>query len=207
MYFYLIEYWNTNYQILAFPGGFSYGDDTGSGKAYANKVRNHLSKDLEEFVKQKKLVIGICNGFQILCEAGLLPGVLLRNEMQRFICENLFINTPTNESFITNQLEVNKPYLIPIAHAEGRYFDSPENTTILEKNNQILFQYCDNEGKISEQSNPNGSINKIAGICNINRNVFGMMPHPERAVDPVVRNNDGKGIFESILENVLKTAN
>ena len=205
----VVELWHKDTDLqgcdfVFIPGGFSYGDYLRSG---AIARFSPIMESVISFANKGGYVMGICNGFQILCEAGLLPGVLLRNEMQRFICENLFINTPTNESFITNQLDVNKPYLIPIAHAEGRYFDSPENITTLEKNNQILFQYCDNEGKISEQSNPNGSINNIAGICNINRNVFGMMPHPERAVDPVVRNTDGKGIFESILENVLKTAN
>ena len=146
-------------------------------------------------------VLGICNGFQILTESGLLEGALLHNNNQKFICKNIFLKSASEQSAITKGLDQNKSYKIPIAHGEGRYYASEETINKLVKNNQILFKYANEEGEVSEETNPNGSLLNIAGICNEGRNVFGMMPHPERAADNELANMDGKAMFESILAN------
>jgi phosphoribosylformylglycinamidine synthase I len=129
--------------------------------------------------------LGVCNGFQILCESGLLPGALLQNENQQFICKNVYIKTPSS-----------KALAIPIAHGEGRYFADKDTLDHLEKNNQVIFRYCDQDGHVGGTANPNGSTNDIAGICNDKRNVFGMMPHPERATSSALNNIDGKEVFK-----------
>jgi phosphoribosylformylglycinamidine synthase len=147
-------------------------------------------------------LMGICNGFQILAEAGLVPGALLRNIEQRFICKNVYIKPLDSNSIITSRLDHNKTYKIPIAHAEGRYFADQTTLAELEKNNQIIFKYADESGKVCNEANCNGSENNIAGVSNKRGNVFGLMPHPERAVDPLLGNEDGKLIFESILQMV-----
>ena len=152
-----------------------------------------------DFANQGGYVWGICNGFQILCEAGLLPGVLLRNEKQKFICKNVHLKTITNNSVITSNIDSQASIKIPIAHAEGRYFAAEETIQELRSNDQILFKYCDENGEITEHSNPNGSTDHIAGICNTNRNVFGMMPHPERASELELGNTDGRILFESLI--------
>ena len=143
--------------------------------------------------------MGICNGFQILCESGLLPGALLHNNNQKFICKNVNLSVQTTGTLITNKMEVDQNILIPIAHGEGRYYADSATLSDLNKNDQILFKYCDSNGHISPESNPNGSLENIAGICNVARNVFGMMPHPERASDAELSNTDGRQLFESIL--------
>ncbi|HNJ11624.1 MAG TPA: phosphoribosylformylglycinamidine synthase I, partial [Chitinophagales bacterium] len=150
------------------------------------------------------IVWGICNGFQILCEAGLLPGALLMNDHQKFVCQNQYIKPQTLNSLITRNLDLNKAYNVPIAHGEGRYFADEATLNEMTVNDQILFHYCDENGNINEQSNPNGSTRNIAGICNKKRNVFGMMPHPERASEKVLGNTDGLALFESLL--LLQTA-
>ncbi|HNM23998.1 MAG TPA: phosphoribosylformylglycinamidine synthase I, partial [Saprospiraceae bacterium] len=147
-------------------------------------------------------VFGVCNGFQILCEAGLLPGVLLRNANQQFICDNVWLKTVTHDSPITAELDLSKALKIPIAHAEGRYFADEKTLNELEVSNQILFRYCTPDGKVTPEANPNGAARNIAGICNARRNVFGMMPHPERAAEEVLGNTDGRGLFESLLASV-----
>ncbi len=146
--------------------------------------------------------MGICNGFQILTEAGLLPGALLRNNQMKFSCKNVYIKPEHNDSLLTSKLDLNKGYKIPIAHGEGRYFADEATLKSLHDNGQILFRYSDEHGNVVDEANPNGSLYSIAGICNKNKNVFGMMPHPERAADPILGNTDGRALFESILSLV-----
>ena len=184
---------------IILPGGFSYGDYLRCG-AIANY--SPVMESVKKFASAGGYVWGICNGFQILCESGLLPGALLRNENQKFICKNVYLKACTTKSKITNQINLDSPLKIPIAHAEGRYFASEEVLESLKANDQILFRYCDDKGDINPDANPNGSVFNIAGICNENRNVFGMMPHPERASEEELGNTDGRIMFESILTNV-----
>ena len=178
------------------PGGFSYGDYLRCG---ALARFSPIMQAVIEFANAGGYVWGICNGFQILCEAGLLPGVLLRNEKQKFICKNIHLKAQTNDSPITAKIDLDKALKIPIAHAEGRYYADAETLTQLIDNQQILFKYCDENGAYTEGGNPNGSSQNIAGICNKNRNVFGMMPHPERASETELGNTDGRIVFESLL--------
>ena len=170
-----------NYQILAFPGGFSFGDDTGSGKAYANKVRNHLQKDLEEFVKQKKLVIGICNGFQILTNLGLLPGALTFNKKARYLDRWVDVKVETSSSPWLKNIET---LSLPIAHGEGKYFAPAETLEQLNFEDRVAVRYT--KGEVCEyqdlEANPNGALEDIAGVLGYDGRVLGMMPHPERAL-------------------------
>jgi phosphoribosylformylglycinamidine synthase len=182
--------------FVVLPGGFSYGDYLRSG-AIAK-----LSPIMTEVIKHANnggYVLGVCNGFQILTESGLLEGALLHNDNQKFICKNVFLKPASGEAAITKGLDATKAYKIPIAHGEGRFYASNETIDKLTNNNQILFKYCTEEAEVSADVNPNGSIDNIAGICNEGRNVFGMMPHPERAADEELSNVDGKAMFESIL--------
>lgn len=181
---------------VVLPGGFSYGDYVRAG---AIAQFSPIMQAVKAHAACGGYVFGVCNGFQILCESGLLPGVLLRNRDQKFICKNIWIKPLTNQSPLTETLEVGRALKVPIAHAEGRYFADEETLDELERNNQVLFKYCDEAGNETEQSNPNGSARNIAGICNTTRNVFGMMPHPERASEEVLGNTDGKDLFESLL--------
>jgi phosphoribosylformylglycinamidine synthase len=151
------------------------------------------------------LVLGICNGFQILCEAGLLPGTLMRNKGLLFRCENLHLRVENNDSPFTSALHKGQVLEIPIAHGEGSYFADAETLKQLNANNQILVRYCDAKGNVSPEANPNGSLESIAGICSHGRNVFGLMPHPERVCDPLLGGTDGRGIFQSMIEAVQKT--
>jgi len=183
-----------NSDMVMLPGGFSYGDYLRSG---AIAKLSPIMQSVIEFANKGGLVLGICNGFQILCESALLPGALLRNTNQKFICNNVFIS-PANESQITQGLE-NKAYKIPIAHGEGRFYADAETMESIEKNNQVIFRYCDENGDINDTANPNGSLNNIAGICNENRNIFGMMPHPERASFEHLGNTDGLEILKALL--------
>jgi len=141
-------------------------------------------------------VFGVCNGFQILCEAGLLPGVLLQNDHQKFVCKNVFIKSESNKNII-GQSVGDKVLKIPVAHGEGRYYADAPTLEQLSKNHQVVFRYCDEKGEVHINSNPNGAINNIAGICNAGRNVFGMMPHPERACSSALRNTDGQLILQA----------
>jgi len=188
--------------VIVLPGGFSYGDYLRSG-AIAR-----FSPVMENVIKHANdggYLLGICNGFQILCEANLLPGALLHNNNQKFICKNVYLKTMTNNSSLTSHVDLKKHLKIPIAHAEGRYHTNEKTLKDLRDNDKILFKYCNEEGDITDESNPNGSVDNIAGICNEERNVFGMMPHPERASDENLRNTDGKALFESLL-SVVKCA-
>lgn len=187
--------------FIILPGGFSYGDYLRSG---AIARFSPIMEKVIEFANNGGYVMGICNGFQILCESGLLPGALLHNNNQKFICKNVNLSVQSTASLVTNQMDLNQNILIPIAHGEGRYHADQQTLSELNKNNQVLFKYCDQNGKITEQSNPNGSLENIAGICNVGRNVFGMMPHPERASDKELNNTDGRQLFESILSEVLQ---
>ena len=184
--------------MILIPGGFSFGDYLRSG-AIA-KFSPIMSKVID-FANNGGYLIGICNGFQILTESGLLPGALLHNTNNKFICKNVYLKVKNHNTLITNQYD-EKAIKIPIAHGEGRFFADSNTLKDLEKNNQILFQYCDENGNISEKNNPNGSLLNIAGVCNKNRNVFGMMPHPERAADPLLSNTDGINLFKSILSHI-----
>lgn len=183
-------------EAVVLPGGFSYGDYVRAG---AIARFSPIMQAVQEFAANGGYVFGVCNGFQILCEAGLLPGVLLRNARQQFICQNTWLRTVTQASPITLGLDLHHPLKIPIAHAEGRYFAPDEKLDQLEANNQVLFRYCTEEGDITEAANPNGAARNIAGICNARRNVFGMMPHPERAAEAVLGNTDGLGLFQSLI--------
>ncbi|MEO6166858.1 MAG: phosphoribosylformylglycinamidine synthase subunit PurQ [Chitinophagales bacterium] len=181
---------------IMLPGGFSYGDYLRSGAiARFSPIMNAVV----EFANSGGFVWGICNGFQILCEAGLLPGALLRNINQQFICKNIFITPSGNDSAITGSLQPGSAYKIPIAHAEGRYYADQKTLARLQQNKQIIFQYCDENSQVNDAGNANGSLLNIAGICNESRNVFGMMPHPERASEDMLGNADGKLLFESFI--------
>lgn len=184
---------------LIIPGGFSFGDYLRCG---AIARFSHIMPAVNEYASQGGFVIGICNGFQILCEAGLLPGVLLRNEKQKFVCKNTYLRVENNETMLTKLYNKNEVIKIPVAHAEGRYYADETTIASLERNNQVVFRYCDENGQLSEKSNFNGSINSIAGICNENGNVFGMMPHPERASESALGNTDGHRMFQSIITSI-----
>ena len=200
----VVKLWHkdTNLQEVDFiilPGGFSYGDYLRSG---AIAKFSPIMKEIIGFANAGGCVMGICNGFQILTECGLLPGALLHNTSHKFICKNIYLKVTTKNSLITNAY-TDKAIKIPIAHAEGRYFANPKTLEILKDNDQILFKYSNISGDVIDEANPNGSAMNIAGICNKERNVFGMMPHPERAADKELNSEDGKIVFESILNNVL----
>ena len=184
------------HDCIMLPGGFSYGDYLRSGAiARFSPIMNAVV----EFANSGGYVWGICNGFQILCEAGLLPGALLRNINQQFICKNIYITPADVASPLSHSLNPGSAYKIPIAHAEGRYYADQKTLSRLQQNKQIIFQYCDEYGQVNETGNPNGSQLNIAGICNETRNVFGMMPHPERASEEMLGNTDGKLLFDSFI--------
>ena len=184
--------------FIVLPGGFSYGDYLRSG---AIARFSPIMEEVIRFANRGGYVLGICNGFQILCEARLLEGTLLRNKNQLFICDNVFIRPGTNHTLLTCACP-DRALKIPIAHGEGRYFAPPERLKKLQDKDQVIFRYCDELGNFSDEANVNGSLFHIAGITNEARNVFGMMPHPERAADEALGNTDGKFIFESILSKV-----
>jgi len=184
--------------LVVLPGGFSYGDYLRSG-CIASKSK--IINDVIQHGKKGGLILGICNGFQILIETGLLPGVLLRNKKLRFLSKNVFLKvTDTNNKFCSKYKKKNIIEL-PIAHNEGNYFANNELLKNLDDNNLIAFKYCDKKGNIKDNSNPNGSSNNIAGIMNIKKNILGMMPHPERLIDPILSGEDGSMLFESLLNS------
>lgn len=185
--------------MIVLPGGFSYGDYLRSG---AIARFSPIMQEVATHAKKGGPVLGVCNGFQVLCEAGLLPGALLHNEGQKFICRNVHIRVQTRNTLLTNSVK-DHPLMIPIAHGEGRYHADDATISALNDEDQVLFRYCDAEGKLREDANPNGSLENIAGVCNKERNVFGMMPHPERACDERLGNTDGKALFTSLLQGVL----
>ena len=170
---------------IILPGGFSYGDYLRCG---AIARFSPVMQSIIEFANKGGKVLGVCNGFQILCESHLLPGALLRNGNQQFVCKNVFIKDQAANIF-----------KIPVAHGEGRYYADEKTLSGLEANGQVIFRYCDENGKETSEANPNGSINNIAGICNKERNVFGMMPHPERACSGLLGNTDGRQIIKDLI--------
>ena len=197
----VVELWHKdtdtqNCELIVLPGGFSYGDYLRSGaiarfSPIMDAVINHANKG--------GLLLGICNGFQILCESGLLPGALLHTNNQKFICKNVYLTPSSKTAGLTKDLTQGKAYKIPIAHGEGRYFADDDTIQSLFDKDQVLFQYCNQDGIINDEVNPNGSVQNIAGVTNTAKNVMGMMPHPERAVDELLGNQDGVALFESLI--------
>jgi phosphoribosylformylglycinamidine synthase len=176
---------------IVLPGGFSYGDYLRTG---AIARFSPIMQSIIDFANRGGKVLGVCNGFQILCESHLLPGALLRNSNQQYICKNVHIKNAEGSV-----------YKIPIAHGEGRYYADKKTLDLLDKNNQVLFHYCDVNGNISAEANCNGSVKNIAGICNEQRNVFGMMPHPERACSLALGNTEGRKVFNYLFAQVLES--
>lgn len=201
----VVELWHKETSIdssidaIILPGGFSYGDYLRSG---ALAKFSPIMDKVVEFAHNGGFVFGICNGFQILCESGLLPGALLHNNSQRFICKNIYLTPDSRSTALTKYLPKTKSLKIPIAHGEGRYYADRDTIAQMRVNGQILFRYCDENGVISEHSNPNGSMENIAGVCNLGKNVFGMMPHPERASDDELGNTDGQLVLESLIKTM-----
>src|ERR1043166_8537450 len=181
------------------PGGFSYGDYLRCG---AIARFSPVMQSVRQFAADGGLVLGICNGFQVLCEAGLLPGALVRNRSLQFRCEHVYLKTLAADSPFTNRIPPDKLLRIPVAHGEGCYFAQEETLNSLKANNRILWQYCNAQGEVTDAANPNGSLWNIAGICNERRNVAGLMPHPERACEPMLGSADGRLIFESLIHTL-----
>jgi len=188
-----------NSDCLIVPGGFSYGDYLRCG---AIAKSSPIMDKVVDFAEKGGLVIGICNGFQILTESGLLPGALLRNKSLHFICKDVYLKTENTNTPFTSLVDNSNPAKFPIAHAEGNYFCNEKTLKQLEDNNQIVFRYCDEKGNVTDDVNPNGSLNNIAGIINKKGNVLGMMPHPERAVEDILGNTDGLQVFKSIVKHL-----
>ncbi len=186
--------------FLILPGGFAYGDYLRAG---AIARFSPIMDAVIDHANSGGYVFGICNGFQILTESHLLPGVLLKNDHRKYACKNVYLKTQTQNSLLTRAMDLEKANQIPIAHGEGRFFADPETLREINENDQVLFRYCDEYGVINDSVNPNGSLENIAGICNKERNVFGMMPHPERSAHKDLGCDDGLALFSSILEKEL----
>jgi len=185
--------------FLLIPGGFSYGDYLRSG---AIARFSPIMQSVIDFAQKGGPVLGVCNGFQILLEAGLLPGAMLHNQQLRFVCKQTYIRCETSDTLFTRNIPKGDVLEVPVAHGEGNYFTDSDQLKQLQDNDQIIFRYCDREGQTTEEANFNGSIDNIAGICNTRRNILGMMPHPERAVEDILGSSDGKRIFESVLNEL-----
>ena len=194
----------SGYDAVIVPGGFSYGDYLRCG---ALAKFSPVMSAVKDFAAQGKFVFGICNGFQILCEAGLLPGALLRNRDLHFICRHINLKVENKNTPYTTEIEQGAVLSIPIAHAEGNYVCDDETYANLEANNQIVFRYCDESGAVTDAANPNGARSNIAGICNAEGNVLGMMPHPERACENLLGSNDGRNIFRSLTNAIAAVTN
>lgn len=201
----VVELWHKDHDLqgvdmVVLPGGFSFGDYLRSG---AIARFSPIMKEVIDFAEKGGLLFGVCNGFQVLCETGLLPGALLHNTDQKFICKNVNIRCETSDSLVTSAIAKGAVLKIPIAHGEGRYYADADTLNELQQNDQVLFRYCDAHGKLDDAANPNGSVSHIAGVTNQARTVFGMMPHPERAADANLGNEDGRALFESILGQLV----
>ena len=196
--------WHKDTQVSALdamviPGGFSYGDYLRTG---AIARFSPVMSAVKEFAQKGGLVLGICNGFQILLEAGLLPGAMLRNRSLHFVCKDVYVRVENAATPFTGACKPGEVLRIPVAHAEGNYYTDPVTLAGLQANAQIVFRYCTADGKVTSDANPNGSLDNIAGIRNAEGNVLGMMPHPERALEPAHGNTDGRRLFEGLLEAV-----
>jgi phosphoribosylformylglycinamidine synthase len=189
----------STYDAIILPGGFSYGDYLRAG---ALARFSPVMRSVKEFAAAGGLVLGICNGFQILCEAGLLPGALMRNRDLHFRCEHVRVRVESDDTPFTNELKRGAVLSLPIAHAEGNYTCDDATLEELRREDRIVFRYCDSDGRVTDESNPNGSRDSIAGICNRARNVFGMMPHPERACEDLLGSSDGRGVFRSLASTL-----
>lgn len=193
----------SGYDAVIVPGGFSYGDYLRAG---ALARFSPVMQSVKKFAAGGKFVFGICNGFQILCEAGLLPGALMRNAGLHFVCRHVNIKVENNNTPYTSEIGTDKVLSIPIAHADGNYVCDDDTYNKLEENGQIVFRYCDESGRVTNESNPNGARANIAGICNQDRNVLGMMPHPERACEELLGSTDGRGIFSSLTRAITASS-
>ncbi|MBO0932908.1 phosphoribosylformylglycinamidine synthase subunit PurQ [Fibrella aquatilis] len=201
----VVKLWHKDHDLqgcdlIILPGGFSYGDYLRTG---AVARFSPIMTEVIAHANRGGYLMGICNGFQILAEAQLVPGVLLRNTSQKYVCKNIYLKPQSGSALLTAGLDQDRAYKIPIAHGDGCYFANSETLARLNDNDQVLFRYCDEAGNITDAANPNGSLSNIAGVCNERRNVFGMMPHPERAADPALGNTDGRIILEQLLTAVL----
>jgi phosphoribosylformylglycinamidine synthase I len=193
----------TGYDAVLIPGGFSYGDYLRAG---ALARFSPVMKAVKEFAAEGKFVFGICNGFQILCESGLLPGALIRNADLHFVCRHVNVRVENNNTPFTYELENGDVLSLPVAHAEGNFTCDDATYHQLQENNQIVFRYCEPNGETTAAANPNGARDNISGICNIDRNVLGMMPHPERACEDLLGSHDGLGIFRSLSHAIEMVA-
>ncbi len=185
--------------FLLVPGGFSYGDYLRSG---AIARFSPIMQSVIEFAEQGRPVLGVCNGFQILLEAGLLPGAMMHNQELRFVCKHTYIRCETSDTLFTRNIAKDSVLKIPVAHGEGNYFTDDDQLKELQDNDQVVFRYCNANGQATEEANFNGSVDNIAGICNKQRNVLGMMPHPERAVEEMLGSDDGQQVFASVLDEL-----
>ncbi len=197
----VVKLWHKDQDLLGcdlviLPGGFSYGDYLRTG---AVARFSPIMAAVIAHANRGGYLLGICNGFQILAEANLVPGVLLRNENQQYVCKNLFLKPQSSTALLTAGLDPERPVKIPIAHGDGRFFANTDTLARLNDHGQVLFRYCDEAGAITPEANPNGSLENIAGVMNQQGNVFGLMPHPERAADPALGNTDGRRILEQLL--------
>ena len=192
------------YDAILIPGGFSYGDYLRAG---ALARFSPVMTAVKDFAADGKFVFGICNGFQILCESGLLPGALIRNADLHFVCKHVNVRVENDNTPYTSESENGRVLSLPVAHADGNYFCDEATFRELEENGQIVFRYCDADGEFTADSNPNGALSNIAGICNLDRNVLGMMPHPERACEELLGSNDGRDIFRSLTKAIEAAQN
>jgi phosphoribosylformylglycinamidine synthase subunit PurQ / glutaminase len=193
----------SSYDALIIPGGFSYGDYLRAG---ALASFSPVIASVKKFAAQDKLVLGICNGFQILCEAGLLPGALIRNRELHFVCEHVNVRVDSTDTPFTHELKRGQVLKMPVAHAEGNYVCDDATFEELQRDNRVIFRYSDRDGRVSQEANINGSRDNIAGICSRGRNVMGLMPHPERACEDALGSSDGRAIFHSLVGAVTAIA-
>ncbi len=189
----------SGYDLVAVPGGFSYGDYLRCG---AMAARSPIMAAIKQHAEKGGLLLGVCNGFQILCEAGLLPGVLMRNANLKFVCRDVHLSVERNDTAFTGGYEKGQVIRVPVAHHDGNYFTDAETLKRIEGEGQVAFRYVDAEGNATPESNPNGSLNNIAGVYNEAGNVLGLMPHPERLVDPLLGGTDGKPLFDALVKAV-----
>ena len=200
----VVKLWHKDHDLqgcdfIILPGGFAHGDYLRTG---AIARFSPIMTEVIAHANRGGYLMGICNGFQVLAEARLVPGVLLRNSNQQYICKNIYLKPESKSALLT--AELNRPaYKIPIAHGEGRYYADADTLTRLNDTDSVLFRYCDATGIVTDAANPNGSAESIAGVCNEAKNVFGMMPHPERAADPALGNTDGRLILEQLMKTML----